>query len=136
MKKTTKLFIIFLIIGVVGLAAMLGAVIGTGMMYSRETTKSYAFDEMPSAIKLETVHAQVSLVASDECRVEAYAKAWRPEEIDMDTLVNARMEGGELAVTEKPFANDFIGFFPQPYEMKLTVYAPQSLLDTLEGDMK
>ncbi len=136
MKKSTKLFIILLIVGTVGLAAMLGATIGTGMMYSRETSQTYVFDAAPDAVSLETVQAQVTLVPSEECRVEAYVKAWRPDEIDMSDVLDVSMEDGDLTIKEKPFAADFLGFFPQPYEMKLTIYTPQPVLDALEGELK
>jgi len=136
MKKSKKILLILLITGALGLAAMGGVVIGTGALYSRETTKSYTFDEIPAEIQLETVRAQVSLVPSDECRVEAYVKAWRPSEINMDDVLSVQMEDGILTVTEISFPNDFFGFFPQPYEMKLTIYAPQPVLDTLGGNLK
>jgi hypothetical protein len=84
---------------------------------------------------MELSQAQVEMVASDECRVEAYVKAWRIGEIDMDDVLAVRLEDDVLEIEEKGFPSDFLGLFPQPYEMKLMIYAPQSVLDVAEGDL-
>lgn len=135
MKKPTKLFIVLLIAGAVGLAVVLIAAVASGTIYSREASKSYTFDEAQAAITLHTKQAQVELVPSGECRVEAYVKAWRPDGIDMGSVLTVQMEGGVLKIEEKGFPDDFLGLFPQPYEMKLTIYAPQAVLDTAEGGL-
>lgn len=135
MRKSTKTLIILMIVGAVGLAVMLGAIVGTGALYSRETARTYEFDNSPAAVMMDLVQAQVDLIPSDEIRVEAYVKAWRPGEIDMDDVLAVQMEGGVLEIEEKGFPSDFLGFFPQPYEMKLTIYAPQAVLDAAEGDL-
>jgi hypothetical protein len=133
MKKSTKLFIILLITGAAGLALMMIAAVASGAIYSREASESYTFDETQEAITLHIDQARVELAPSDECCVEAYVKAWRPDEIDLDSVLAVRMEGGVLKVEETGFPADFLGLFPQPYEMKLTIYAPQAVLDTVEG---
>jgi hypothetical protein len=135
MKKSTKLFIILLIVGAVGLAVMLGAIIGAGVLYSRETSQIYKFDGNPAAVSMDLSQAQVEMVASDKCRVEAYVKAWRIGEIDMDDVLVVRLEDDVLEIEEKGFPSDFLGLFPQPYEVKITLYAPQSALDAMEGDL-
>ncbi len=135
MKKSTKTLIILVIVGAMGLAVILGAIVGAGVLYSRETARTYEFDETPAAMTLDLRQAQVEIAPSDECRVEAYVKAWRTGEIDMDGVLTVRMEGGVLKIEEKGFPSDFLGLFPQPYEMKLTIYAPQAVLDTAEGDL-
>jgi len=132
MKKSTKLFIVLLIVGAAGLALTLVTAVASGAIYSREASESYAFDEAQMAITLHIKQAQVELVPSGECRVEAYVKAWRPDEIDLDSVLAVRAEGGVLTIEEKGFPSDFLGLFPQPYEMKLTIYAPQTVLDTAE----
>ena len=135
MKKSTRVLIILLIVGTVGLAAMLGAIVGTGVLYSRETTKSYEFGELPAAVVMDLKQAQINLVSSGECRVEAYVKAWRPDEIDMNDVLAVNMTDGTLEIEEKGFPADLMGIFPQPYEMKVTVYAPQSALDAMGGEL-
>ena len=135
MKKSTKLFIVLLIASAAGLAVMMIAAVAAGAIYSREASGSYTFDEMQAAITLHIKQAQVELEPSDECRVEAYVKAWRPDKIDMDSVLAVRAEGGVLTIEEKGFPADFLGLFPQPYEMKLTIYAPQAVLDTAEGGL-
>ena len=136
MKKSTKALIILLIAGAVGLAAMLGAIVGTGVLYSRETARTYEFDEAPTAIVMEMKQAQIDLVPSDEFRVEAYVKAWRLDEIDMNDVLTVGMADGALQIEEKGFPSDFLGYFPQPYEMKVTVYAPQAALDAMGGELQ
>ena len=133
--KTTKLFIVLLIVGAAGLAAALAAAVAAGAIYSREASASYTFDEAQTAISLDLKQAQVELVPSGECRVKAYVKAWRPDEIDLDSVLDVRAEGRVLTIEEKGFPSDFLGLFPQPYEMKLTIYAPQAVLETAEGGL-
>jgi hypothetical protein len=134
MKRSTKLFIALLVAGAVGLAVVTGAAVGTRMIYSREAAESYTFDEAPASVTLDMRQAQVETIPSDECRVEAYVKAWRTDEIEMDTVLEVRMDGDALVIVEKAFPSDFLGCFPQPYEMKVTVYAPQAALDAMGGE--
>ena len=136
MKKSTKVLIILMIVGAVGLTAMLGTIVGTGVLYSRETAQSYEFDEAPLALTVDTEQAQVDLAPSDECRVEAYVKAWRTGEIEMNDVLTVNMADGTLQIEELGFPSDFLGIFPQPYEMKVTVYAPQDVLDTMGGELQ
>lgn len=135
MKRSTKVLIILLILGTVGLAAMLAVIVGTGMLYSRETLHTYEFDQTPAAIVMDMKQAQIDLVPSDECRVEAYVKAWRTAEIDMDDVLAVSMADGTMQIREKGFPTDFLGIFPQPYELKITVYAPQAALDAVGGEL-
>ncbi len=134
MKKSTKVLIILMIAGAVGLAAMLGALVGAGVLFSRETAQTYAFDDTPAAIVMDIKMAQIERVPSDTCRVEAYVKAWRTGEINMDDALAVSMADGTLQIEETGFPADFLGIFPQPYEMKLTIYAPQSALDAMRGE--
>ena len=136
MKKSTKALIIMLIVGTVGLAVLMGVIVGAGVLYSRETARSYEFDQTPTAIFMDIKQAQVELVPSDRCRVEAYVKAWRTGEIVMDDVLTVSMSGGALKVVETGFPSDFFGYFPQPYEMKVTVYAPQAVLDAMGGETR
>jgi hypothetical protein len=136
MKKSTKALIIMLIVGTVGLAAMLGAIVGAGVLYSRETARTYEFDETPTAIVMDMKQARIELVPSDGCSVEAYVKAWRTGEIDIDDVLTVSMSGGALKIVETGFPSDFLGYFPQPYEMKVTVYAPHSALDAMGGETR
>lgn len=136
MKKSTKVLIILMIVGAVGLAAMLAAIVGTGLMYSRETASTYEYEEIPKAIVMDMKQAQISLMSSDECRVEAYVKAWRTGEIEMNDVLTVNMADGTLQIEELGFPSDFLGIFPQPYEMKVTVYAPQDVLDTMGGELQ
>lgn len=136
MKKSTKILIVLLIVGTVGLAAMLCAIVGTGMLYSREATQTYEFGESPIGVVLDIRSASIVCVPTDECRVEAYVKAWRPEEISMDDVLSVSMVNGILQIEEKGFPADFLGYFPQPYEIKLTVYASQAALDAMRGELQ
>ncbi len=135
MKKSTKVLIILLIVGAAGLTAMLGVIVGSGVLYSRETAKDYEFGEIPNAIVMDIQQSQIELMPSDECHVEAYVKAWRTGEINMDDVLTVSMADGTLQIEEKGFPVDFLGLFPQPYEMKVTVYAPQAALDAMGGEL-
>ncbi len=135
MKKTAKILLILFLIGICGTAVMLGYIMGSGQLMSHEAEKDYAVKETFSALQLNTVAAQVTAVPSESMHVEAYAKAWLPGPVNMDDVVNVRVQDGVLVVTETPFPAEFFGVFPQPYEMKLTIYMPQELYDTYTEDL-
>ncbi len=130
MKKMTKLLLILFIVGLCGAAVTMGYIMGSGELMSHEATKDYAVDEPFGKLQLETVAAQVTVVPSETAHVEAYAKAWLPGPVNMDDVVDVRVRDGVLTVTETPFPAEFFGMFPQPYEMRLTIYMPQELCDT------
>jgi hypothetical protein len=134
MKKSIKLFVILLIAGAVGLTVTLSVAVGAGVLISREASRTYEFDGMPTAIKLDLQQARIEPAPADECRVEAFVKAWRADDIDMDDVLAVRMAGGVLEIAEQPFPSDFLGYFPQPYEMSITIYAPQAAWDAMGGD--
>lgn len=136
MKKMTKLLLILFIAGLCGTAVTLGYIMGSGQLMSREAAKDYAVDEPFHELKLDTVAAQVLMVPSEDVHVEAYAKAWLPGPVDMDDVVDVDVRGGVLTVTETPFPAEFFGIFPQPYEMRLTIYMPQELCDTYGKEME
>jgi hypothetical protein len=132
MNKKVKRLISGLVIGVIGAAATIGVMVGTGALMSREAEKTYHFDEPFTAYAFpdpERVSAEVDFMQGDEYRAEAYIKAWRPEPIDIDELVSLEVKDGVLYITQTPFPDDFLGFFPQPYELRLTVYAPAELFE-------
>ena len=134
MKKSIKILLILTVIGAIGLAAALCVVMGTGTLMSREASKEYTVEESFNTVKLETVKAEVELVANNtETKVSAYSKAWLSHEIDMDDLVDVSVKGGVLVVSETPFEPHFFGIFPQPYELKLTVTVPQDVYEKIGG---
>ncbi|MEL7610705.1 MAG: hypothetical protein AAGU74_14525 [Bacillota bacterium] len=132
MKRSTKILLALLLAGLLGTAATAGILIGTGTLYSREASKTYPITNVMSA-KAYTHLAVLELVpAQGDYRAEVYAKAWLEGPVDPDKIFSADVEGGALTVTETPFPSTFLGLFPQPYEMKITLYLPESVLASLE----
>ena len=135
MKKSSKILVVLFLIGICGTAVMLGYIMGSGQLMSHEAAKDYAVKEPFNALQLNTAAAQVTAVPSESTHVKAYAKAWLPGPVNMDGVVDVRVQDGVLIVTETPFPAEFFGVFPQPYEMKITVYMPQELCDTYGEDL-
>ena len=136
MKRTTKLLWILFAVGMLGIVATGGYMYGTDALMSREAAGTYAADAPFDTVQLDTSLAQTSILPleSGEARVEAYAKAWLPGAIDMDEVVNVIVRDGVLIVTETPFPTEFLGLFPQPYELTLRVYVPQDVYEK-SGDI-
>lgn len=134
MKKTTKVLVLLLLIGIGGTAIMMGFIVGTGHLMSHEAAKEYAVEETFSELKLDMAAAQINIIPSEKAYVTAYAKAWLPNPIDMNDVVDVRVENGVLTVTETPFPSTFLGVFPQPYELILTIYMPQEVCDIYQEE--
>lgn len=132
MRRTGKVFLILFFVGLLGVAVTLGVIVGTGMLRSYEGSKTYPIAAPVTSAKIEASHAQVLVVPTEgDYRVEAYAKAWLERPIDMDTVLSVSSENGVLTVTETPFPAEFLGLFPQPYELLVTLYLPREICDTL-----
>jgi hypothetical protein len=130
MGRRTKLLWIGLAIGFMGCAATLGVIIGTGTLMSREAEKAYAITEPFESVELSGPHRDITLLPSKNgYSVNAYVKAWRPEPIDLDGMLSFSVEDGVLHIAETPFSDDFFGFFPQPYELRLTIYVPEGYFE-------
>ena len=103
---------------------MLGFLFGTGTLRSYEGTKSYALADIES-VTVYAHLAQVRVVPSQtDYRAEVYAKAWLAGPIDFDKIFAVHADSGAFNVTETPFPAEFLGVFPQPYEMRITLYLP------------
>ena len=135
MKKSTKALLILLAIGITGIAVTMGIAIGTGIIMSREDMQTYAISEPFDTLVLNTT-LPVELAVSNDARVEVYAKAWLPQPIELCELVDYRVESGVLIITETPLAPKFFGFFPQPYELKITLHLPQQAYEAITGGKK
>lgn len=134
MKKRVKGWLKVLAVSLAGLALMAVVLMGTGMLISREASKTYPIAESFQTLKVEAVRAQVRVVTDGgEPQVEAYAKAWLPEPIDLDQHVAVSVQDGTLTIREIPFEANFLGMFPQPYEMDLTIHVPQAVYDQYQG---
>lgn len=132
MSKKTKLLFIGLITGLAGIAVTIGIAIGTDALMSREDFKVYRFDEPFNTVVFpeESERCPVGFGGvegdsrDDEYKVEAYIKAWRPEHIDIDDILTVEVSNGELFISKRPFPDDFLGLFPQPYELSIDIYTP------------
>ncbi len=132
MKRTGKVFLILFFIGLLGVVVSLGVIVGTGVIRSYEARKTYSIPEPLTSAQMKPYQAQVLVVPTEEdYRVEAYAKAWQEQPIDLDTVLSVSTENGVLTVTETPCPAEFLGLFPQPYELLVTLYLPQEICDTL-----
>lgn len=134
MKKSTKVLVLLLLIGIGGTAIMFGYIVGTGQLMSHEAVQDYAVDDTFSELKLDTTAAQINIVPSEKAYVTAYAKAWLPKPVNMDDVVNVSVTNGVLNITETPFPPKFFGMFPQPYELKITLYMPREICDTYQEE--
>ncbi len=136
MKIFTKVLLILLAVGILGTAVTMGYIMGSSTLISREAEKTYTVTTPFDTLKFHTVLGQVTVLPAEDgkTRVEASAKAWLPEDIDMDEHIRLDVQEGVLVVTETPFPDEFLGVFPQPYEMILRVYVPQDVYETWTGD--
>ena len=126
-NKPLKILLWGLVIGLVGMAVTMGVAVGSGRITSRETEEIIAAGTPFESVILDTTMADVQFVTSDSYEVEAYTKAWRPSPIDINEVVHVSVDKGVLTITETGFPNDFLGIFPQPYELGLTIYAPEGV---------
>ena len=132
--KSMKFWLIVLVVAVAGIALAGTYIIASGTMMSRETSESYEISMGIDSLKFDTVRAQVIyLPADDKPHLEVYAKAWLPEPIDLSKRLIMSTEGSTLSIKEIPFDSSFFGFFPQPYEMTITAYVPQSMYQATIG---
>lgn len=127
MSKKSKLLWVGFALGIIGIIATISIAIGTGAIMSREASKTYYFDKPFETLALPEYPgnspSNVAIMQGDY-KVEAYVKAWRPEQIDIDKLLNVEVRDGILYITMNKFPDDFFGMFPQPYELDITVYTP------------
>lgn len=135
MKKSTKILWVLLAVGIVGMAVTMGIAIGTGTLMSREDAKVYAISESFDTLELKT-DVSVELVVAEETAIEVYAKAWLPQPIDVNDYVQFEVTNGVLSITETPPAQEFFGFFPQPYELIITLHMTQDMYDIVTGGKK
>lgn len=131
-----EILLIIFIIGLCGTAVMFGYIMGSGQLMSHEASKDFEVNEPFDELKLDTVAAQVNIVPSEDTRVTAYAKAWLPEPVRIDDVVDVRVEDSVLTIVETPYPSKFFGVFPQPYELILTVYMPVDMVDTFQEAME
>lgn len=132
MNKKVKLLLAGLIIGLIGIAVTIGIAISTDAIMSREDEEFYPIDKPFSSItapEIDQTSIQVLPAGEEGSGVRAYIKAWRPEHIDINNMISAGVSGGVLTITKEPFPDDFLGLFPQPYELKITIYAPESYFE-------
>ncbi len=135
MKTKTKVLLILFAVSIAGIATTMGIIMGSSTLMSRGAEKTYAITAPFDTMEFDTVLGQVTVLPAEdgEARVEASAKAWLPEEIDMDEHIRVDVADGVLTVTETPFPDEFLGVFPQPYEMILRVYVPQYVYEQWTG---
>ena len=127
MRKRTKFFLLLFLISFALTMAMAGALVLTGAVYHRESHETVALpDAQYENIAFDTSLASVTVAPSDEGKTEAEVSvyAWRGEAFHAAEQVRLDIKDGVLTLTELPFPMDFLGFFPQPYAMNITLNVP------------
>ncbi len=134
MKKCVKFWLILMTAGLLGIAAVVAYAVGTGKFTSYEAAKTFYPEGSFQTIQIDATQARVTVAPSEEApKVEVYAKAWLPGPIDLAKRFVWTVENQRLVLTEIPFEPAFLGFFPQPYEMTITAYVPQTVYDSFMG---
>ena len=132
MKRTNKILITLLIIGFIGVAATVGAALGTGHVRPYAETRRYSVENVERA-EINLHSAQVTAVpTTEDYRVEVYVHAWLPRPLDFDQIISVEMTDGVLNITETPFPAELLGMFPQPYQMQITLYLPAAACAQIE----
>lgn len=134
MKKRAKIWLILMAAGLLGIAVIVAYSVGTGSFTSYEATKAFYPEGSFQTMQADVSRAQIKVVPSEEApKIEVYAKAWLPGPIDLTKRFVWTVEDQRLKLTEIPFEPVFLGFFPQPYEMTITAYVPQTVYDSYTG---
>ncbi len=132
MKKSTKTLWIVFIIGVVGLAVVVGVMIGTGYLASRDKEETIALGSDVNGIVLNVDKAHVNIVESDESEIDIKLNLWADVEIEAGEIAQASTENGVLTITESAPQNTFFGVFEQPYELIITIKVPEGMAGSIE----
>lgn len=134
MKKCVRFWLILIAVGLLGIASVTAYAVGTGRFASYEAAKTFFPEGSFETIQIDVVRAQVTVKPSEEApKVEVYAKAWLPGPIDLTKRFVWSVAEQRLVLTEILFEPAFFGFFPQPYEMTITAYVPQSVYESYIG---
>ena len=134
MKKATKVWFMFTLAGLVGILGTIGYLMASNQLMSREAQKVIQVKESFHAIELGLVHGEATVLADNQNQgVEVFVKAWLPDEINVDEVLKCTVENDTLTIKETPFPSNFLGYFPQPYEMRLTVYVPDDVYTQYVG---
>lgn len=132
MKKLTKISLIVFLIGIVGLIAMLGIILGSGILGSKDKEDVIVVSNDIQDIELELDKASVEVEESDEIKIESYLNLWTDEDIEVGDVAVITTQQDVLTITETAPTNKFLGMFPQPYELKITIHAPADMIDDID----
>ncbi len=126
MKPTQKTLIILIITGLVGVAVILGVILGMGYIRPYAQTQSYPAENVERAVLTLRAAKVTAVPATEQYRAEVYVNAWLPRPPAFDSIVSVTVTDGTLNITETPFPDEFFGIFPQPYELNITLYLPEA----------
>ncbi|MEN6471542.1 MAG: hypothetical protein ABFC62_08760 [Clostridiaceae bacterium] len=135
MRKSTKLYLTVFFISLGLTMATAGAFVLTGTVYHHESHESVTLVGAEyTDIVLETSLASVEIVPKDGGATEAAVSlyAWRGADFHAAEHVTLTVKNGALVLTELPFPMDFLGFFPQPYAMDITLSVPREIYKAQE----
>lgn len=132
MKKLTKVSLIVFVIGIVGLIVTMGIMLASGTFGPKVTEDVVIISEDINNINLSIDRAIIDFEESDKIKIELYLNLWTDEDIVAEDAVNIAAEEGVLTITEQPPINKFLGMFPQPYELKITIHAPADMIDSID----
>lgn len=132
MSKVIKISLIVFVIGIVGLGVTMGVIIGFGIFEEKDNEEVIRLSEDVKGIALSIDKADVDLVESDEMKIVLRLNLWADKDIKAGNVAVVSEEQGILAITEIPPQNNFFGIFSQPYELKITINAPKSMIDDID----
>lgn len=132
MEKSTKKLLAIFLVGIAGLIITISIGIGTGAIESYENTKEFQIGKEFNAVELNIQKAEIEVVAAqNEYSVEAYTKAWSSGKLELDAMVQIKIEEGVLKISEIAPPSKFLGFFPQPYELQLKLSVPKEVYENM-----
>lgn len=135
MRKSTKLYLTVFLISFALLIAMTGALVLTGTIYHRESHESIELNDAAyTDVELHLNSALITMEPNDIGNTKANISlyAWRGDDFNASEYVRLTVENGVLVLTELPFPMDFLGFFPQPYAMNITLSVPRAIYEAEE----
>ncbi len=132
MKKLTKRTLIIFGISAIGLAATIAVILGAGILKSADNDEVVMISEQVERISLDVDKASVTLIESEELKIESQLNLWADEQILASDVAIITSSGGVLTITETPPGGKFLGIFPQPYELKITIHAPRGMVDDID----
>ncbi len=132
MSKQGKISLIVFVIGIVGLGVTMGVIIGSGHFASKDNEEVLVLSDDIKGFELSLDKGSVQLEEADEIKVVSQLNLWADEDIKVGDVALISSRDGVITIMEQAPQNKFFGMFPQPYELKITIHAPRSVIDDID----